>query len=194
MAVKIIPHLSVEERRAKGKDARERAPLTSHRGWSASSDRADPVALLDAQNLTREADLVPVRHGRMMVSPFTFYRGAAKLMATDLQDTPTAGLNVQLCGDAHLSNFGGFASPERTLLFDLNDFDETLPGPFEYDVKRMAASFTIAARNNGFGVADTTAATLAAVKAYREAMAQFAQMGNMDIWYARLTEKKSWTR
>ncbi len=120
---------------------------------------ADPVALLEEQNTTREPDLVPVRHGRMMVSPFTFYRGAAKIMAADLKDTPVAGLNVQLCGDAHLSNFGAFASPERTLLFDLNDFDETLPGPFEYDVKRMAASFTIAARNNGFSKADARAAT-----------------------------------
>ena len=106
-------------------------------------------------------DLVPVRHGRMMVSPFTFYRGAAKIMAADLKDTPTAGLDAQLCGDAHLSNFGGFASPERVLLFDLNDFDETLPGPFEYDVKRMAASFTIAARNNGFTAAEARAASLA---------------------------------
>ena len=119
-------------------------------GWVPAADRPDPVGLLEAQNLTREPDLVPVRHGRMAVSPFTFYRGAAKIMATDLKDTPTAGLNVQLCGDAHLSNFGVFASPERALVFDLNDFDETLPGPFEYDVKRMAASFTIAARNNGF--------------------------------------------
>ena len=132
---------------------------------------------------------MPVRHGRMMVSPFTFYRGAAKIMATDLKDTPTAGLNVQLCGDAHLSNFGVFASPERTLLFDLNDFDETLPGPFEYDVKRMAASFTIAARNNGFTKADARAATLMSVAAYREAMAGFAEMPTMDIWYARLSEE-----
>ena len=124
--------------------------------------------------MTREPDLVPVRHGRMMVSPFTFYRGAAKIMAADLKDTPTAGLNVQLCGDAHLSNFGVFASPERTLLFDLNDFDETLPGPFEYDVKRMAASFTIAARNNGFAKSDCRVATTASVRAYREAMTAFA--------------------
>ena len=131
---------------------------------------------------------MPVRHGRMMVSPFTFYRGAAKIMAADLAGTPTAGLEVQLCGDAHLSNFGVFASPERRLLFDLNDFDETLPGPFEYDVKRMAASFTIAARNNGFAKADTRAATLASVRAYREAMAEFAQMRTMDIWYAHLAE------
>ena len=130
----------------------------------------------------------------MMVSPFTFYRGAAKIMAADLKDTPTAGLVVQLCGDAHLSNFGVFASPERKLLFDLNDFDETLPGPFEYDVKRMAASFTIAARNNGFSKADTRASTLASVAAYREAMAEFAQMRTMDIWYAHLAEDELMAR
>jgi uncharacterized protein (DUF2252 family) len=121
----------------------------------------------------------------MLVSPFTFYRGAAKIMAADLDGTPTAGLDVQLCGDAHLSNFGIFASPERRLLFDLNDFDETLPGPFEYDVKRLAASFTIAGRNNGFGKADTKAATLRSVAAYRAAMVSFAQMSTLDIWYAR---------
>ena len=129
-----------------------------------------------------------MRHGRMMVSPFTFYRGAATVMAADLGGTPVAGLEVQLCGDAHLSNFGLFASPERLLLFDLNDFDETLPGPFEYDVKRMAASFAVAGRNNGFAKADTRAATLASVRAYREAMSGFAQMGTMDIWYAHLDE------
>jgi len=142
-----IAHPNVAERQAEGKEARERSPLVGHSGWVPASDRPDPVSLLEAQNLTREPDLVPVRHGRMMVSPFTFYRGAAKIMATDLKDTPTAGLTVQLCGDAHLSNFGGFASPERSLLLDVNDFDETLPGPFEYDVERMAASFTIAARH-----------------------------------------------
>jgi uncharacterized protein (DUF2252 family) len=123
-----------------------------------------------------------------MVSPFTFYRGAAKIMAADLKDTPVAGLGAQLCGDAHLSNFGLFASPERVLLFDVNDFDETLPGPFEWDVKRMAASFEIAGRNNGFSKADTGAAVLESVRAYREAMATFAQMGTMDIWYAHLDE------
>jgi uncharacterized protein (DUF2252 family) len=148
------------------------------------------VALLEAQNLTREPDLVPVRHGRMMVSPFTFYRGAAKIMAADLKDTPVAGLDAQLCGDAHLSNFGVFASPERTLLFDLNDFDETLPGPFEYDVKRMAASFMIAARNNGFSKADARAVTAASVTAYRGAMATFADMSTMDIWYAHMDESE----
>jgi uncharacterized protein (DUF2252 family) len=183
-----VPHPSVDERRARGKEARNRTPPSSHSGWVAATNRPDPVALLEQQNATREPDLVPVRHGRMLVSPFTFYRGAAKIMAADLKDTPVAGLHAQLCGDAHLSNFGLFASPERRLLFDLNDFDETLPGPFEYDVKRMAASFTIAARNNGYTKADTRAATRASVRAYREAMAGFATMGTMDIWYAHLTE------
>jgi uncharacterized protein (DUF2252 family) len=183
-----IAHPSVDERMARGREAAGRTPPSIHSGWKPAADRPDPVALLEAQNLTREPDLVPVRHGRMMVSPFTFYRGAAKIMAADLAGTPVAGLDAQLCGDAHLSNFGLFASPERILMFDLNDFDETLPGPFEYDVKRMAASFTIAARNNGFSKADTRAATLASVTAYREAMASFAQMGTMDIWYAHLDE------
>jgi uncharacterized protein (DUF2252 family) len=190
MAMKRVAHLSVEERRVQGKAARSRTPPSSHTGWAPATDRPDPVGLLEEQNVAREPDLVPVRHGRMLVSPFTFYRGAAKIMAADLKDTPTAGLQVQLCGDAHLSNFGVFASPERLLLFDLNDFDETLPGPFEYDVKRMAASFTIAARHNGFGKADTRAATRASVRAYREAMAGFAAMGTMAIWYARLDEEE----
>ena len=188
MAVRKIAHPSIDERKARGLEARDRTPPSSHTKWRPAADRPDPVALLEEQNTTREPDLVPVRHGRMMVSPFTFYRGAAKIMAADLKDTPVAGLEAQLCGDAHLSNFGVFASPERRLLFDLNDFDETLPGPFEYDVKRMAASFTIAARNNGFSKADTRAATLASVRAYREAMASFAQMRTMDIWYAHLDE------
>jgi uncharacterized protein (DUF2252 family) len=188
MAARKIAHPSVDDRKAKGLEARNRASLSSHTRWSPAADRPDPVALLEKQDFTREPDLVPVRHGRMMVSPFTFYRGAAAIMAADLAPTPVAGPDAQLCGDAHLSNFGAFASPERRLLFDLNDFDETLPGPFEYDVKRMAASFTIAARNNGFAKADTRAATLASVRAYREAMASFAQMGTMDIWYASLDE------
>src|SRR6476620_5883414 len=189
MAVKQqVAHLSIDERRAIGRQARDRTPPESHVKWHPATDRPDPVALLEEQNITREPDLIPVRHGRMMVSPFTFYRGAAKIMAADLKDTPVAGLGAQLCGDAHLSNFGAFASPERRLLFDLNDFDETLPGPFEWDVKRMAASFTIAARNNGFAQADTRAATLASVRAYREAMTQFAQMRTMDLWYASLDQ------
>jgi uncharacterized protein (DUF2252 family) len=188
MAVTGIAHLSVDDRKARGREAQERTAASTHSGWRPSADRSDPVALLEEQNLTREPDLVPVRHGRMMVSPFTFYRGAAKIMAADLDGTPTAGLVVQLCGDAHLSNFGPYASPERRLVFDLNDFDETLPGPFEYDVKRMAASFTIAGRNNGFSKSDARASTLASVRAYREAMAEFAGMRTMDIWYAHLAE------
>ncbi|MGV1030012.1 MAG: DUF2252 domain-containing protein, partial [Dermatophilaceae bacterium] len=162
--------------------------MADQKGWQPAGDRPDPVELIESQNATREPDLVPVRHGRMMVSPFTFYRGAAKVMAADLKDTPTAGLTVQLCGDAHLSNFGAFASPERQLLFDLNDFDETFPGPFEYDVKRMSASFTIASRHNGFGKSDVRDVTLASAAAYRRAMAQFAQMRTLDIWYSRLSE------
>jgi uncharacterized protein (DUF2252 family) len=179
---------TVEERRARGKGSRKQTPLSSHGGWIPTADRPDPVALLQEQNVTRDADLVPVRHGRMLASPFTFFRGAAKIMAADLKDTASAGLTTQLCGDAHLSNFGLFASPERTLLFDLNDFDETLPGPFEYDVKRLSASITIAARHNGFSRSETRDVTLASVKAYREAMIEFAQMRTMDIWYARRDE------
>src|SRR4051794_16204563 len=125
----------------------------------------------------------------MMVSPFTFYRGAAKIMAADLKDTPNAGLEAQLCGDAHLSNFGVYASPERTLVFDLNDFDETLPGPFEYDVERLAGSVAVAARNNGFGNADIRGVTRASISAYREAMAEFAAMPVMETWYARMSEQ-----
>jgi uncharacterized protein (DUF2252 family) len=188
MTATSVAYPGIDERQARGREARERTPASSHSGWSPAADRLDPVALLEEQNRTREPDLVPVRHGRMMVSPFTFYRGAAKIMAADLRGTPTAGLVVQLCGDAHLSNFGAFASPERRLVFDLNDFDETLPGPFEYDVKRMAASFTIAGRNNGFPTADTRESTVASVRAYREAMSQFAAMRTMDVWYAHLAE------
>jgi uncharacterized protein (DUF2252 family) len=184
-----VAHPSVVERQVRGKAARDQAHPSAHAGWVAAADRPDPIALLEEQNATREEDLVPVRHGRMMVSPFTFYRGAAKIMAADLKDTPRSGLNAQLCGDAHLSNFGVFASPERTLVFDLNDFDETLPGPFEYDVKRMAASFAIAARHNRFAKADARVATLTSVRAYREAMAQFAEMRTLDIWYAHLSEQ-----
>src|SRR5690349_1369406 len=187
MAVRKVAHPSIDDRKAKGLEARDRASLSSHTKWRPAADRRDPVALLEAQNTAREPDLVPVRHGRMMVSPFTFYRGAAKIMASDLAGTPTAGLISQLCGDAHLSNFGVFASPERRLVFDLNDFDETLPGPFEYDVKRMAASFTIAARNNGLTGAESARVTTAAVRAYREAMVGFARMGVLELWYARIS-------
>ena len=179
---------TLDERQAQGTSSRTSTPRSSHTGWAPAAGRRHPVDLLEDQNTDREPDLVPVRRGRMMVSPFTFYRGAARIMAEDLKDTPTAGLSVQLCGDAHLSNFGVFGSPERRLVFDLNDFDETLPGPFEWDVKRMAASFVVAVRDNGFTPAEGRAAALASVTAYREAMAAFAQQGTMDIWYASLDE------
>jgi uncharacterized protein (DUF2252 family) len=183
-----VEHLTLAERTARGREARVRVPTSSHARWAPEADRPDPVALIEEQNVRRDADLVPVRHGRMMASPFTFYRGAAKIMATDLATTPTAGLDVQLCGDAHLSNFGVFGSPERRLVFDINDFDETLPGPFEYDVKRLAASLTVAAQNNGFSASDVRAVTAAAARSYRTAMAQFAGMSNLDLWYAHIDE------
>jgi uncharacterized protein (DUF2252 family) len=180
--------MTIDERQASGTQARTQAPRAAHGGWTPAPGRPSPVALLVSQEKNREPDLVPVRHGRMMVSPFTFYRGAAIVMAEDLKDTPTAGLNAQLCGDAHLLNFGVFGSPERRLVFDLNDFDETLPGPFEYDVKRMAASFVIAARDAGFSRAQAADAALASAAAYREAMASFARQRTMDVWYASLDE------
>jgi len=181
--------LAVDERQALGAQARTRTDPAEHGGWQPAADRPDPVSLLESQNRSRDPDLVPVRHGRMTVSPFTFYRGTATVMAADLAGTPTAGLDVQLCGDAHLSNLGAYASPERQLVFDLNDFDETLPGPFEYDVKRLAASFTIAARNNRFKKSDGREATSTAARAYRTAMAEFAEAATMDLWYARISER-----
>ena len=146
----VVPHLSVQERIARGKAAREEVPRAAHAHFEPSEVRADPVELLERQAQTRVPELVPIRYGRMLVSPFTFYRGAAMIMAHDLAATPRSGLMVQCCGDAHLSNFGAFASPERRLVFDINDFDETLPGPWEWDVKRLAASMLIAAVDNGF--------------------------------------------
>jgi uncharacterized protein (DUF2252 family) len=182
--------ITLDERRARGAAARASTPRSAHANWAPAAGRRNPVDLLEEQDADREQDLVPVRHGRMMVSPFTFYRGAARVMAEDLKETPTAGLGAQLCGDAHLSNFGAFGSPERRLVFDLNDFDETLPGPFEYDVKRMATSFLLAGRDNGFTPAESRDATLASVRAYREAMAGFAAWSTMDVWYASLDEDK----
>jgi uncharacterized protein (DUF2252 family) len=146
----------------------------------------DPLGLLEEQARSRLTELVPIRHGRMLASPLAFYRGAATVMAHDLATTPTAGLTVQLSGDAHLLNFGGFASPERDLVFDLNDFDETLPGPFEWDVKRLAASFEIAGRDRGLSRRRRERAVLAAARSYREAMRRFASRGDLDVWYARL--------
>jgi uncharacterized protein (DUF2252 family) len=181
-----IPHLTVDERIARGKQARAEFPRSSHAACGFPADRPDPVALLEGQALTRVPELVPIRYGRMLVSPFTFYRGAAKIMAADLASTPRSGLRVQCCGDAHLSNFGVFASPERRLVFDINDFDETLPGPWEWDVKRLAASMLIAARDNGFGTKDQDRIVLDTVGQYRTAMREFAGMTNVAVWYARL--------
>ncbi|MGZ4786036.1 MAG: DUF2252 family protein, partial [Acidimicrobiales bacterium] len=185
-AIPAIEHLSVADRAAHGKDARAKVSRTSHGEWAPAADRPDPLALLEAQETTRVPELVPIRHGRMAASPFAFYRGAANVLAADLAAVPHSGLRVQLCGDAHLANFGGFASPERSLVFDLNDFDETLPGPFEWDVKRLAASLEIAARSRGFDRKVRTRIVAGSVRSYREAMRAFAKMQNLDVWYAHL--------
>ena len=171
---------------ARGKAARAEVPRSSHAAFKPSPERADPIEVLERQATTRVPELVPIRYGRMLVSPFTFYRGAAMIMAGDLAATPRSGLTVQCCGDAHLSNFGVFASPERRLVFDLNDFDETLPGPWEWDVKRLAVSMLIAAINNGYTVKDQERVVLDTVEAYRTAMAGFAGMTNLDVWYAHV--------
>src|SRR5215218_6518642 len=186
-AVPRPPVPSVAERSAEGKRLREQVPRTSHAAWSSAADRPDPLDLLQAQDRNREPDLIPIRYGRMLTSPFAFYRGSAVVMANDLAATPTSGLTVQACGDAHLSNFGSFATPERNQVFDINDFDETLPAPWEWDVKRLAASVVVASRANGYRPADCAAAAGAAVRSYRERMAQFAQMGNLAVWYNRIT-------
>ena len=179
-------HLTVAERVALGRAARKTTPRSSHAEFAPGPRRADPVELLERQAETRLPELVPIRYGRMLVSPFAFYRGAALIMANDLATTPRSGLTVQSCGDAHLSNFGVFASPERTLVFDINDFDETLPGPWEWDVKRLAASMTIAAQVNGFPDKDQERVVLDTVAEYRQAMSTFAAMNNLDVWYAHL--------
>ena len=181
-----VPHLTVDERIARGKAARAEVPRSRHAEYDAPADRPDPIELLEVQARTRVQDLVPIRYGRMLVSPFTFYRGAAKIMASDLAGTPRAGLSVQCCGDAHLSNFGVFASPDRRLVFDINDFDETLPGPWEWDVKRLAVSMLIAARDNDYAVKDQERVVLDTVTSYREAVRTFAGMPNLAVWYARL--------
>ena len=176
-------HLSAEERVARGKAARTAVPRASHGTWEPAADRPDPIALLEEQAETRVPELVPIRHGRMLVSPFTFFRGAALIMAADLAATPHSGVNVQLCGDAHLSNFGVFGSPERKLMFDINDFDETLPGPWEWDVKRLAASLEIHGRDRGFAPADRRAIVAAGVRDYRLVMRRTARMRTLDAWY-----------
>jgi uncharacterized protein (DUF2252 family) len=176
----------VTERAATGKAARAVARRSSHAEWEPPANRRDPVAIIEAQDASRVPELVPIRHGRMAVSAFTFYRGAAAVMVADLASTPVSGLRVQSCGDAHLSNFGAFAAPDRRLVFDVNDFDETLPGPWEWDVKRLAASFAIAGRALGLRRAERTAALLASVRSYREAMRDFAGEGDLAVWYERL--------
>ena len=181
-----VSHPSRAERVAKGKAARAKTSLESHADFSPGESRPDPVDLLLGQAKSRVPELVPIRHGRMLVSPFTFYRGAALPMAADLATTANAGLGVQLCGDAHLSNFGVFASPERRMVFDLNDFDETLPGPFEWDVKRLAASFVVATRESGFKAKERRKVVMAAVGSYRKAMREFARQPTLAVWYARL--------
>ncbi len=181
---KVVPHLTVDERLARGKAARREVPRSSHAGFTPGANRPDPVALLERQAASRVAELVPIRYGRMLVSPFTFFRGAALIMAADLAGTPRSGINTQVCGDAHLMNFGVFASPERRLTFGINDFDETLPGPWEWDVKRLAASFAIAGRDNGFSAKDRAKVLLALVGQYRSAMHEFAAMTNLAVWYS----------
>ncbi|HWB68470.1 MAG TPA: DUF2252 domain-containing protein [Solirubrobacterales bacterium] len=178
--------MDVSERAAAGKAARSLAPRSSHGVWEAAPGRADPVSLLEKQAEARVPELVPIRYGRMAASPFAFFRGAAAVMAADLAATPVSGLRVQMCGDAHLSNFGAFAAPDRTLVFDLNDFDESLPGPWEWDVKRLAASFEIAARENGFKRKERRAILSACAREYRERMREFAAMRSLEVWYARI--------
>ncbi|MEU1176332.1 DUF2252 domain-containing protein [Streptomyces sp. NPDC005820] len=175
-----------EERARRGKEARKRVPRSAHARWLPPVDRADPVAVLERQGRDRLPELLPVRYGRMAASPFAFLRGAAAVMAADLAARPHTGLTVQLCGDAHLLNFGVYASPERALLFDLNDFDETFPGPFEWDVQRLAASVAVAARENGHAEPRARAATVAAVAGYRTAMLRLARLGELDVWYERI--------
>ena len=185
-AARKVAHLSVEERVARGKAARNEVPRSGHGRWEPAVNRPDPIALLEEQAGSRVPELVPIRYGRMLVSPFTFYRGAALIMAADLAATPRSGLHAQICGDAHLSNFGVFASPERQAMFDINDFDETLPGPWEWDVKRLAASFEIAGRDRGFTSAARREVVLAMAEEYRTRMKQAAGMRNLDVWYAHI--------
>lgn len=182
-------------RAAAGKAAREQAPRSAHGEWAPAADRPDPVELLESQASSRVGHLVPLRYGRMLVSPFTFYRGAAAVMAADLADTARSGFNVQLCGDAHLSNFGAYASPDRKLVFDVNDFDETLPGPWEWDVMRLAASFSVAGRERSFKRRERLRIVAAMAAEYRQAMQRMSGLGNLEVWYTKMdveTVAKGW--
>ena len=176
-------HLSVEERVERGRQARTASPRRGHGAWTPADDRPDPIALLEEQAATRVPELVPIRYGRMSVSPFAFYRGGALIMSSDLARTATSGVTVQLCGDAHLSNFGLFGSPERQMLFDINDFDETLPGPWEWDLKRLAGSFEIMGRDQGFSPSDRRDVVMAGVAAYRDRMREAAGLPTLENWY-----------
>src|SRR5829696_2663888 len=177
-----------QQRHEHGRAARRTVPRGSHAEWAPAPDRPDPIDLLEAQAGDRIQELLPIRYARMMASPFSFLRGSAIVMANDLAGTPKSGIQAQLCGDAHLLNFGAYASPERALLFDLNDFDETLPGPWEWDVKRLAASFVVAGRDNGFDAADCHGAAQASVASYRQRMAEYSEMGELEVWYSRIGE------
>ncbi|HEX6460817.1 MAG TPA: DUF2252 domain-containing protein [Thermoleophilaceae bacterium] len=184
--IESVAHLSPDDRVERGRAARRETSRSSHAEWSAPSDRRDPIELLEQQGKTRLPELLPIRYGRMAASAFAFYRGGAYIMSADLAHTPTSGLRAQLCGDAHLSNFGGFASPERELLFDLNDFDETLPGPWEWDVKRLVASIAVAGRDRGFSAKQRRTILEGTVRGYRETMQEVAQLGELAIWYLRV--------
>ncbi len=185
-SAKKLVHPTPKERSLLGKEARTRVPRASHAAFEASSSRPDPVSLLERQAVSRVPELVPIRYGRMLVSPFTFYRGAALIMASDLATTPTSGLATQICGDAHLSNFGLFASPERSIMFDVNDFDETLPGPWEWDLKRLAASVVIAGRDQNFSKKDCAIATKEVGATYRREIRRLAESRNLDVWYSHI--------
>jgi hypothetical protein len=178
--------VSYQQRRERGRAARRVVPRSSQAEWEPAPGRPDPIDLLEAQARDRISDLIPIRYSRMMASPFAFMRGSAIVMAQDLASTPKTSIQAQLCGDAHLLNFGLYASPERTLLFDLNDFDETLPGPWEWDVKCLAASLVVAGRDNGFDVTDCRKAPQASAASYRQRMAEFSQMGELEVWYSRV--------
>jgi len=174
------------ERYAAGKALRSKTPRTSHGEWTPASDRPDPISLLEESNRTRVQELVPIRYGRMSISPFTFLRGSAIVMASDLAKTPTSGITVQICGDAHVSNFGGFATPERNLVFDVNDFDETLPGPWEWDVKRLAASIVVAGRQNGYTAQENRQSVINSIQEYHTMMQRMASMCALDAWYQHI--------
>jgi uncharacterized protein (DUF2252 family) len=184
-----VPRPSAADLKAAGNKLRDQVPRKSHGLWKRPADRANPLDILHASDAGRQARLLPIRYGRMLQTPFTFYRGSAAVMAADLAKTPATGIRVQACGDCHLLNFGGFATPERNILFDINDFDETLPAPWEWDVKRLVASFVLAARSNGLSDSDGRDAAVACARSYREHMREYAEMSPLECWYARIGEE-----